>query len=163
VADHDDDDRPTSICGGILRFNSYRDSTHLYFRIEEEFGFCWDTDLYEVWIEGIRWRGVPGSVAFTNKGDPKEGGNGQGLYRNQARTVVVGDAALTPTQFKDNPTDSWFWLKIPLSIFNFIDDDSDFNSTFPIYVLVERFEPGKAARQLDWTGPVQVDLVNPPQ
>ena len=49
---------PFQTCGRIKSFSAYRTDTELVFRIEDEFGFCWDNDIYSVWIQNVTWRGV---------------------------------------------------------------------------------------------------------
>ena len=152
-------DAPTGICGHIKRFNMYRDDTHVYFRVEEALGFCWGTDIYYIVIEDVRWRGVPGTILLSNVGDPAGGGSGEGSFilKSGARAL---DTDLNPVQFKDNPTDTWFWLKLPLSLFNFMSDPLDANSTFNTWVLIRRLETGGFV-DIDWTDNVHVDYVKP--
>ena len=152
-------DAPTGDCGHIKRFNMYRDDTHVYFRVEEDLGFCFGKDIYYVVIENIRWRGVPGTILLSNVRDPKDGGKGEGsfLLASGARSL---DPDLDPIQFKDTPTDTWFWLKLPLSLFNFVSDPVDNNSVFNTWVLNRRLEPGGFV-DLDWTDNVHVDYVKP--
>ena len=151
-------DRPDSICGNIKSFHAYRDDTHVYFRIEEGLGFCWDLDLYEVIITNILWRGVPGAVIFANNGNPADGGNGQGVFNPQVGNPSA-DAALTPQQFKYEADDPFFFLKVPISLFNFVEDDGDSDSVFNIQVLIER--PSGPVIALDFTGGVHVELAKP--
>jgi len=154
-------DAPTGNCGHILRFNGYRDDTHIYFRIEEALGFCWGTDIYYIVIEDVRWRGIPGTILLSNVGNPANGGSGEGSFILKGSGARSLDTDLDPTQFKDNPDDTWFWLKLPLDLFNFVSDPVDANSTFNTWVLIRRLGTDGQFTDLDWTAEIHVDYVKP--
>ncbi|MHC4952944.1 MAG: hypothetical protein ACYTGZ_03580 [Planctomycetota bacterium] len=149
-----------SVCGKLLVINAYRTDTDLVFRIEDEFGFCWDTDRYEIYIENIRWRGVPGAIILTNSGNPADDTSGFGYFRNVANQVSL-DSDIKVTQFVDDATKPWFYLQIPLSLFNFANKADDPRSVFTLRGRIQRFPFGAPTFQLDITELVAVDFVDP--
>ena len=77
---------PFQTCGRIKSFSAYRTDTELVFRIEDEFGFCWDNDIYSIWIRNVTWRAVANTQIFLiNEGDLSDDLAG----RDCARPLVV--------------------------------------------------------------------------
>ena len=156
------EDAPTSQCGHIKRFNGYPDDTHLYFRIEDAHGLCFGTSIYYVVIENIEWKGIPGSILLSNVGDPATRTDGEGTFF-RADGARFLQPELKVTQFPDEVDVGVFWLKVPLSLFNFASDPLDLNSTFNTWVVIRRRISTNPDVFIDddWTGDVQVDYVKP--
>jgi len=156
------EEAPTSQCGHVQRFNGYRDDTHVYFRIEDAHGLCFGQSIYYVVIEDIEWKGVSGSILLSNVGDPADGTEGEGSFiRSDGLRFLQPE--LKVTQFPDDVEVAVFWLKIPLSLFNFASDPLDLNTTFNTWVVIRRrisTNPNVFVDD-DWTGDVQVDYVKP--
>ena len=106
---------PFSTCGHILSISAYRTETDLVFRIEDEFGFCWDSDIYSIWITGITWRKVPSTLILANNGSPEVNENGLALFRSAGGQG--SDPKVPARQWIDDPTDGFFYISIPLDVF----------------------------------------------
>jgi hypothetical protein len=160
---------PFSTCGRIQSFSAYRTDTELVFRIEDEFGFCWDNDIYSVWIRNVTWRGVPNTQIFlTNAGNPETNGDGAAYIRRITAqgTLQARESAIKVRQWMDDPMDGFFYLAIPLDLFTFFTDPTDARSIFSVFAEIDRAQPSIAnatsVAVRDWTDPISVDFVNPP-
>jgi hypothetical protein len=162
-------DGPFSTCGRILSFSAYRTETELVFRIEDEFGFCWDNDYYSVWIQNVTWRGVPNTQIFLlNNADPEDNPDAFGYIR---RSTAQGDfqaqdSAIEVRQWMDDPSDGFFYMAIPLDLFRFYTDASDARSVFSVFAEVDRaqpsiYDPNATVTVRDWTDAISVDFVDP--
>jgi len=159
---------PFSTCGRIKSFSAYRTDTELVFRIEDEFGFCWDNDLYSVWIRNVTWRGVGNTqIILINSGNPELNDRGAGYIR---RTTAQGtlqslDSAIAVRQWMDDPADGFFYMAIPLDLFSFFNETGDARSVFSVFAEIDRAQPDIAhATSItvrDWTDPISVDFVDP--
>ncbi|MEM8884878.1 MAG: hypothetical protein AAGD14_12470 [Planctomycetota bacterium] len=156
---------PFAICGRIEEFSAYRTDTELVFRIKDELGFCWDNDVYSVWIQSVTWRGVPNTtIILRNLGDPSLDTTGQALIRRNTTQGVQQaiESAIEVTQQLDDPMDGFFYLKIPLDLFQFATENDDGRSVFSVFAEIDRFPGGNAAPFVrDFTTPVNVDFVDP--
>ncbi|MHC4940825.1 MAG: hypothetical protein ACYTHK_17930 [Planctomycetota bacterium] len=160
---------PFAGCGRIKSFSAYRTDTELVFRIEDEFGFCWDNDIYSVWIQNVTWRGVPNTQIFlVNGGDPTVDQTGTAIIRRTTAqgTQQAAENAITVRQWMDDPADGFFYMAIPLDVFSFYTEDGDSRSVFNVFAEIDRAQPNIAnATSItvrDWTEPVAVDFVDFP-
>jgi len=154
---------PFTLCGHIKSISAYRTDTELVFRIEEALGFCWENDSYRIRIGALTWRRVPSAIILTNSGNPLD--NTEAIAVVQQATGVSGDEALTARQWIDDKDDGFFYLAIPLDVFQFFIDVDDQNSVFPVDAQIVRFFPNIATATsfavVDGTNFVNVDFVNP--
>jgi len=160
---------PFSTCGHILSFSAYRTDTELVFRIEDEFGFCWDNDIYSVWIRNVTWRGVANTQIFLiNEGDPAVNDRGSAFIRRNTTqgTQQSIENAIEVRQWMDDPADGFFYMAIPLDLFRFYTDTGDARSVFSVFAEIDRAQPSiqnaVTIEVRDWTDPISVDFVDPP-
>lgn len=160
---------PFQTCGRIKSFSAYRTDTELVFRIEDEFGFCWDNDIYTVWIQNVIWRGVANTQIFlVNGGDPNVDSTGTAIIRRTTAQGVLQAAenAIPVRQWMDDPADGFFYMAIPLDVFSFYTEDGDDRSVFSVFAEIDRAQPNIAnATSItvrDWTDPIAVDFVDWP-
>ena len=154
---------PFTLCGHIQSISAYRTETELVFRIEEALGFCWANDNYRIRIGALTWRRVPSAIILSNIGDPMAGTRAQAIV--QQVTGVSVDEALTARQWMDNEDDAFFYMAIPLEVFQFFTDVDDQKSVFPVDAQIVRFFPdianATAFGVVDGTDFVNVDFVDP--
>ena len=160
-----DDEGPFATCGRIKELRGYRTDTEIVFRIEDEFGFCWENDVYSIWLPGIRWRGVPATMIISNDGDPMDPSRPDGIARIRNASAQTEEPAIHVRQWMDDPADGFFYLSIPLDIFSFANKADDAKSVFNVYAEIDRFTPLLSAWTdvfvRDFTDPVAVDFVDP--
>ena len=101
-------------CGSILAFDGYRTEQRVVFRIHDQNGFCFQTDIYEVAFDDVVWNGERGRMILGNNGDP--------------RTFTNGFAFFIP--------------ELPLNRFEFAVSDEDMNSVFRVSAQIERVGTG---------------------
>jgi len=162
-------DGPFSTCGHILSFSAYRTETELVFRIEDELGFCWDNDYYSVWIRNVTWRGIANTQIFLiNNGNPQTNSTGFAYIRRTTSQGVLQaqDSAIKVRQWMDDPADGFFYMAIPLELFQFFTSDTDARSVFSVFAEIDRaqpsvFDPNATITVRDWTDPISVDFVDP--
>ena len=158
-----DDEGPWATCGRIMELRGYRTDTEIVFRIEDEFGFCWENDVYSIWLPGIRWRGVPATMIISNDGDPMV--RGDGIARIRTVVAQTEEQAIHVRQWMDDAADGFFYLSIPLDIFSFANEADDARSVFNVFAEIDRFLPALSAwtsvSVRDFTDPVAVDFVDP--
>ena len=141
----------------------------MVFRIRDEFGFCWENDVYSIWIRNVTWRNKTNSqIILTNNADPNDSTQGVGYERrttSRGPTSVV-DSGIAVRQWMDDPADGFFYLAIPLDLFSFYTEDSDARSVFSVRAQIDRFQPNVRAwtttEVRDWIDAVNVDFVDWP-
>jgi hypothetical protein len=145
-------------CGNIEVFDAYRTDTRIVFRIEDEDGFCFGTDIYEVVLNSVVWKGTRGRLLLVNDLDPRTPGNvnGAAYFIPEGAATAIYVSEISVSQWMDDPADTWLFLAVPLSRFSFAGDD-DTKSVFETSAQIERVGTGV----IDWTDPVNVDFVDP--
>jgi hypothetical protein len=144
-------------CGAILEFDGYRTEQRVVFRIHDQNGFCFPTDIYEVAFDDVVWKGERGRMILGNNGDPRTFTNGFAFFIPESTGFGVFVDDLTVAQWMDDPADTWLFLSLPLNRFEFARSDEDMNSVFRVSAQIERVGEGV----IDYTEPVNVDLVEP--
>jgi hypothetical protein len=144
-------------CGSILVLDGYRTDQRVVFRIQDQNGLCFQADIYEVVFDDVVWKGERGRLILGNNGDPRTFTNGFAFFTPDSTGFGAFLDDLTVAQWMDDPADTWLFLSLPLSRFEFAGNPDDMNSVFRVSAQIER--PGTGV--IDFTDPVNVDFVDP--
>ncbi|MHC4933304.1 MAG: hypothetical protein ACYTGV_14060 [Planctomycetota bacterium] len=144
-------------CGTIDAFYGYRTDTTLVFRIVEQDDFCWGTDVYEIVLQNVTWKGQPGTVLIVNNGDPQIRGFGVAYFIPSGGALDLIEE-IPVTQWQDDPNDNYIYLSVPLKYFSF-ESDTDSESVFAVAAQIERLT---TVVKTDWTATLNIDFVDLP-
>ena len=141
-------------CGDVLQVSGYRTDSEVVFRFEVGYDFCFGTDLHQIALLDVTWKGDPGAIVFYNFGHPFDNPNGAAYFRAAGSGFDEVLPEILVTQWMDDPDDAYFYLSVSLDWFSFKSEEDTF-STFRVAAQVDR---GKERVAVDVSDVVSVDF-----
>ena len=143
-------------CGDILEISGYRTDSEVVFRFEVAYDFCFATDLHQVVLLDVTWRGDPGTIVFYNFQSPDLVPGGAAYFRPAGAGKQFDEVIpeINVTQWMSDPPENYFYLSVPIRWFSFKSEEDTF-STFRVAAQVDR---GAVRDVADFTDIVNVDF-----
>ena len=155
-------------CGNILQVHGWRDDQKVVFRIEDQDGFCFATDIYELVLDNLSYQGASGAMLIGNfviaigqvvPTDPAAVSRAtMRFFPSAAGLNAFNIEQVIVTQRTDGLA---IIFEVPLSAFGFPASDVD-DAIFNVIARIERRTAPNQFDPIDTTATITVDFVDIP-